>query len=124
MPGDRATAGNNWRGQPYPLEIMTNMLSNALKFSSGMVALKLTFDDGIMNIVVSDTGKGIPQAELDKVFEPLFRGSNVDDIRGNGLGLTIVRDYVSLLGGQTHLTSELNKGTTIAVSIPLPTASI
>jgi signal transduction histidine kinase len=103
------------------LEIMTNMLSNALKFSSGMVSLELTFHDREMNIIVSDTGKGIPQAELDKVFEPLYRGSNVDDIRGNGLGLTIVRDYVSLLGGQTHLTSELNEGTTIAVSIPLPT---
>ena len=75
-----------------------------------------------MNITVRDTGKGIATGELDQVFEPLFRGSNSDEVRGNGLGLTIVRDYVSLLGGQVSLTSELNKGTTIVVSIPLSIA--
>ena len=68
--------------------------------------------------MVEDKGIGIPLSEQSRVFEPLIRGSNIDEVRGSGLGLTIVRDYVELLQGQIDLSSEVNVGTRISISIP------
>ena len=101
------------------LEVMTNLLSNALKFSTETVQFKVTAKPNVLIIKVDDKGIGIPQDEQGKVFETLYRASNNDEVRGNGLGLTIVRDYVTLIGGTIHLQSVLNQGTQVTVSLPL-----
>lgn len=108
-----------WIEKQILLEIMTNLLSNALKFSQAQVQLKVIAKPELLTIQIEDTGIGIPEDELEKVFEALYRASNNDEVRGNGLGLTIVRDYVALIGGTIQVHSVLNEGTQVSVSIPL-----
>jgi signal transduction histidine kinase len=100
---------------------MTNLLSNALKFSSAPVKFNVTANNNLLLVQIDDRGIGIPDDEQEKVFETLYRASNNDEVRGNGLGLTIVRDYVTLIGGTIRLQSKLNEGTQVTVSIPLTT---
>ncbi|MEP6986125.1 MAG: ATP-binding protein [Chloroflexota bacterium] len=106
------------------LEVMTNLLSNALKFSTAPVQFNVTGKTDMLLIDVLDTGIGIPADEQEKVFESLYRASNNDEVRGNGLGLTIVRDYVALIGGTINLQSTLDKGTHVTVKIPFNTQLI
>lgn len=108
-----------WVEQSLLQAILTHLLSNALKFSQEPVTLRLQIVHDILRVIVEDKGIGIPANEQAKVFEPLVRGTNIDEVRGSGLGLTIVRDYVDLLQGQIDLTSEVNKGTRVMVTIPL-----
>jgi signal transduction histidine kinase len=103
------------------LEVMTNLLSNGLKFSETPVQFNVTAKHDSLVMEVRDNGIGIPADEQEKVFETLYRASNNDEVRGNGLGLAIVRDYVTLIGGTVQLQSKLNEGTNITVSIPLST---
>lgn len=100
-------------------QILVELLTNALKFSEDMVQFRVSTSHEMLTIRVEDKGIGIPVEEQKLVFEPLARGSNLDEVRGNGLGLTIVRDYVTLLQGNTHLNSVVNQGTEILVTIPL-----
>lgn len=108
-----------WIEKQIALEVMTNLLSNALKFSKVTVQFEVMASPDTLSINVTDKGIGIPEDEQEKVFETLYRASNNDEVRGNGLGLTIVRDYVTLIGGIIHLRSALNEGTQVTVSIPL-----
>lgn len=110
-----------WIEKQIVLEIITNLLSNALKFSVADVQFNMTVKTDTLIVNVIDTGIGIPADEQHKVFDTLYRASNNDEVRGNGLGLTIVRDYVSLIGGSIQLRSVLNQGTRVTVSIPLNT---
>jgi signal transduction histidine kinase len=110
-----------WIEKQIVLEVMTNLLSNALKFSVAPVQFTVTAKTDELIVNVTDRGIGIPADEQEKVFESLYRASNNDEVRGNGLGLTIVRDYVSLIGGSIQLRSTLNEGTQVTVSIPLNT---
>lgn len=108
-----------WIEKQIFLEVMTNLLSNALKFSEGRVLFKVTTKADMLFVTIDDKGIGIPADEQEKVFETLYRASNNDEVRGNGLGLTIVRDYVTLIGGTISLESTVNVGTQVTVSIPL-----
>ncbi|MEZ4668922.1 MAG: tetratricopeptide repeat-containing sensor histidine kinase [Anaerolineae bacterium] len=108
-----------WVAQPLLHAVLSHLLANALKFSQDTIRLKIQLIQDILRIVVEDRGIGIPESEQKRVFEPLVRGTNVEDIRGSGLGLTIVRDYVELLQGKIELTSEVHKGTRVVVTIPL-----
>ena len=107
-----------WIEKQIVLEVMTNLLSNALKFSTASVEFNVTNKTDMLIIEVLDSGIGIPADEQEKVFESLYRASNNDEVRGNGLGLTIVRDYVALIGGTINLKSTLNVGTQVTVKIP------
>lgn len=107
------------------LEIMVNLLTNALKFSTEFVEFNVEHQISQLIIQVRDSGIGILPDEQEKVFQPLIRGSNIDETPGNGLGLTIVQNNVSLLGGELQLHSVPNKGTTITIYIPLfPSQSV
>jgi signal transduction histidine kinase len=110
-----------WIEKQILLEVMTNLLSNALKFSEAPVKFNVTTQGDLLLVQIDDNGIGIPADEQEKVFETLYRASNNDEVRGNGLGLTIVRDYVTLIGGTIRLQSTLNEGTRVTVSIPLTT---
>lgn len=103
----------------FVYNILVQLLCNALKFSHEAVYLRVSIRENNLILEVEDSGIGIPVDEQGVVFEPLYRGSNIDEISGTGLGLTIVNNYVSIYGGQVKLKSEINKGTIVSVSLPI-----
>jgi signal transduction histidine kinase len=110
-------------------KIVLNLLSNALKYTlSGEVALRLAEKEGSVELSVSDTGIGIPQAELPHLFERFHRvaGAQGRTYEGTGIGLALVHELVGLHGGAVSVKSELGKGSVFTVSLPLqsPPASL
>jgi len=105
------------------LHIVLNLLSNAGKFTeSGVVEIIAAHREHNIFISVQDSGAGIDPAQLPYVFE---RFQQVDSSatrrhQGSGLGLTITKQFCELMGGTIDVRSELNKGTTFTLSIPLP----
>ena len=100
--------------------VLTNLLSNALKYSNSdkMVTLDVSrHEDGIM-VTVADQGIGIPLEDQARIFDPFYRAHNVGTIRGTGLGLSIVKEIVELHQGTITIKSELNQGTKITVYLP------
>ncbi len=103
-------------------QIINNLLSNAIKYSPGdkPVFATLRHGDTALIFEVSDTGIGIPAADLIHIFEPFHRAANVGNISGTGLGLVITKESVELQGGTLMVTSQEGVGTTFTVNIPLP----
>lgn len=101
--------------------IIINLLSNAIKFSPENSVIIITTTQTVkeLEIKVQDSGIGIPQDEQANLFERFFRAKNALNIQGTGLGLNIVAKYVEELGGGIKFESELNKGTTFYISIPI-----
>jgi signal transduction histidine kinase len=97
-----------------------NILSNAVKYSNpgGRVDVELTEADGSVVFSVADQGIGIPQADLDRLFERFFRARNTGEIHGTGLGLALVRQVVERHGGVVALTSALGRGTRVRMTLP------
>ncbi len=100
--------------------ILINLLSNGVKYSKEgqNVALLTENKDGILKIQVKDNGIGIPLADQKNMFTRFFRANNVTNIQGTGLGLTIVKRYLDLMGGKIWFESEEGKGSTFFVEIP------
>jgi two-component system sensor histidine kinase BarA len=104
-------------------QILSNLLSNAIKFTpeGGRVLLKAEADAGCLTLVVQDTGVGIAPEEQELVFEKFRQAGNplTRQHTGTGLGLSIVRELSKLLGGEVSLQSELGRGSTFTVRLPL-----
>jgi PAS domain S-box-containing protein len=102
-------------------QIISNLVSNALKYSPSdkLIQIKLSCDTGSAICRVSDEGIGIPLGDLPRLFEPFHRGANVGAISGTGLGLSITKEAVEKHGGTLSVESEVGKGTTFTVMIPL-----
>jgi signal transduction histidine kinase len=129
--------------------ILSNLLSNAIKYSpnGGIVHLRLMhpqeadvaasskleadqnlIGDDCKHLVTSkiifqirDQGIGIPPEDMESLFDPFYRSTNVGKIVGSGLGLSIVKKYVELLGGSIMVQSEVGVGSTFTVALPLVT---
>jgi signal transduction histidine kinase len=103
--------------------IFNNLLSNAVKYTSseGKVTVTLSQNDEDARIVVEDTGIGIPEEAMEHLFEEFFRASNAREFEreGTGLGLTIIKDLVTRLGGRISVHSTLGKGTRFTVILPM-----
>lgn len=101
--------------------ILVHLIDNAVKFTpKGSVKIITAIRDDRLHFSVSDTGIGISPETQKIIFEP-FRQSETDTRRkfgGNGLGLSLVRAYVDLLGGTINLESQVNKGTTVTIALP------
>ncbi len=101
--------------------IFSNLLSNALKYSSEnkdiMVSITEENNEKI-KIIVEDQGIGIPDEDLKYLFEPFHRASNVENIKGTGFGMSIVKRFVDLHQGEIIIESTINKGTKITVILP------
>jgi signal transduction histidine kinase len=100
--------------------ILINLISNALKFSpeEGRVWINTENHNKHLNIEIKDEGVGIPEEEQHHLFTTFFRGKNVINIQGTGLGLPIVKRYIDLLKGTVSLKSKLGAGTTVNFSLP------
>ena len=100
--------------------ILFNLLSNAIKFSDpfGKIFVTASIKKNITYISIQDEGMGISEEDKKHLFSSFFRGRNVINIQGTGLGLHIVKRYVDLLKGTISLESKLGKGTHITFSIP------
>ncbi|MGH6795522.1 MAG: ATP-binding protein [Methylocella sp.] len=103
-------------------KIVLNLISNAFKFTlSGSIEVRLRDNNGARaELTVSDTGVGIPAAELPRVFERFHRveGQRGRTHEGSGIGLALVRELVKLHGGEVRVDSEVDRGTTVTVSVP------
>lgn len=108
--------------------VMENLLDNAIKYTPVGGRITVTVSDDKMNaaekmleVVVADTGIGIPKGEQEKIFQQFFRSSNASQLapRGSGLGLFIVRDIVEGHGGKIWFESEEGKGTQFHLAIPI-----
>ena len=105
------------------LQIGNNLLSNAIKFTeNGSVSLRADYDNGLLKLIVEDTGTGMTEEEQQRVFGAFERLSNAAAKDGFGLGLSIVQRIVSMLGGTIRLESEKGKGSRFTVEIPMQTA--
>ena len=103
--------------------IIENLMTNAIKYTpeKGKINLLIKKDKDSVEIVVADTGMGIPLLQQDKIFTKLFRADNVRaaDTEGTGLGLYLVKTIIEHGGGKIWFESVENKGTTFHVSLPL-----
>ena len=105
------------------LQIGNNLLSNAIKFTdNGSVSLAADYDNGLLKLIVEDTGTGMTEDEQQRVFGAFERLSNAAAKDGFGLGLSIVQRIVAMLGGTIRLESEKGKGSRFTVEIPMQTA--
>jgi two-component system phosphate regulon sensor histidine kinase PhoR len=111
------------RADPQACEqILSNLLDNAIKYSEpgGSIALRIGGDDRCVRVDVADTGMGIPERDLGRIFERFYR---VDQARsrsqgGTGLGLAIVKHLVQSLGGEIQVESQLGRGSTFSFTLP------
>ena len=116
-------------GDPVLLrQVMIGLLSNACAYTSAPGTVTLRASRGAQNSVtieVQDTGKGIPPDEQDRVFDRFYRGSGMLEGEGFGLGLSIAKRMVNVMGGRIGLRSESGKGSTFWVRLraakPTPT---
>ncbi len=103
-------------------QIVTNLASNASKFTeSGKITLTLAIIGSSLEISVTDTGMGIKEEHLDKLFTAFgqIEDAKTKQHEGTGLGLTISRNFAELIGGSISVSSVFGKGTTFTLSLPL-----
>jgi len=103
-------------------QMLLNLLSNSLKFTrpGGQVTLSAERDHGGLTVRVADTGIGIADADLAKVMEPFGQAQNQTEehYHGTGLGLPLVKSFIERHGGEFHLTSVVDTGTTVSLWFP------
>jgi signal transduction histidine kinase len=102
-------------------QMLENLVSNAIKYTPEGGRIGMAFWPGAnetIRIVLSDSGIGIPKDEISRLFTEFFRASNVKNVIGTGLGLTIVKEIVDQHGGEIHVESEEGFGTTFVIHLP------
>ncbi|MBE9042974.1 PAS domain-containing sensor histidine kinase [Pleurocapsales cyanobacterium LEGE 10410] len=99
--------------------ILSNVLANAVKYSQQSIQFTLSATGDRLNLTVEDRGIGIPIRDLGQIFEPFHRGKNVSNIPGTGLGLNIVKRFVTLLNGEIDISSQVDRGTKVQLQFRL-----
>ncbi|MBR9979891.1 MAG: response regulator [Desulfatitalea sp.] len=105
---------------PYPLlQVLINLVTNAIQATDagGRITLALRASVEQVQIAVQDTGCGIPQSDLSKIFEPFFTTKGVG--QGTGMGLYVSWGIVTKLGGLITVESQVNRGTTFTITLPV-----
>lgn len=103
-------------------QILDNLLSNAVKFTeTGTISLNARYGEGKLLLEVKDTGIGMSEDALSRIFRPFERLGSVRNAEGFGLGLPITKGLVNLLGGTIDVTSGIDRGSTFRVTLPLKT---
>lgn len=105
-------------------QIIDNLLTNALKFTeAGTIVFYADYENGWLSLKIKDTGIGMNDDTLSRIFRPFERLSSEMNSDGFGLGLPITKGLVKLLGGTIDVESEIGHGSTFHVSLPLPVSS-
>jgi len=113
--------GGRVRGDGEQLRrVVANLLDNAERHAASAVRCTLSQSGGVVELVVSDDGPGVPAAERERIFERFVRLNEARDRRtgGAGLGLAIVRDLVARHGGTVELTDHEDAGARFVVRLP------
>jgi two-component system OmpR family sensor kinase len=115
-------------GQPDLLHrAIENIVRNALKYSpaSGYVTIEMSDDpaEKLMRLTISDEGPGVPQAELEAIFQPFFRGSSAKNGEGHGVGLAIAKQVVEAHGGSIAARNHPAGGLSVEISLPYVSVS-
>ncbi|MGB0909571.1 MAG: ATP-binding protein, partial [Nitrospirales bacterium] len=110
-------------------QILINLIVNAIKYTPNEGAIQVTLaqlNTSFARLTVADSGEGIAAADLKELFQPFFRVNrqNKSNVKGLGLGLSIVKQLVDLQGGTIQVESELGKGTRFHVDLPLEPETI
>lgn len=102
-------------------QIVVNLLTNAVKYSEPGtdVAVNVSGYENYIELRVTDRGIGIPEKDLNMIFDSFHRGLNIGAVQGTGIGLTIVKRCVDILNGSISVESKMNQGTTFIVCFPL-----
>ncbi|MHB8128305.1 MAG: sensor histidine kinase [Mobilitalea sp.] len=102
-------------------EVWLNLIQNAIKFSSqnGKIKIGLYKTGEFARVIIADHGIGIQDSEKSRIFERFYKGDKSRSKDGNGLGLVIVKKIVELSNGRIYFDSELGKGSTFTVKLPL-----
>jgi len=106
------------------VQILLNLIENSIKFGKTSPVREITLavraEGERVNISVSDTGPGIPRADLSKVFDDFYRVDNeiTRNTRGAGIGLALVRKFVTASGGAVKAVNNDGAGCTITISLP------
>ncbi len=101
-------------------QLFGNILSNAVKYSprAPLVDVRIVQDEDAIVVVIEDHGIGIPERDLQRVFEHDYRGSNTSGIAGSGIGLYVVKTLVDLHGGSISVDSRQGEGSRFEVRLP------
>ena len=102
-------------------QIIDNLLTNAVKFTeAGTITFNARYDDGQLFLEVKDTGMGMSEETISRIFRPFERLTSQSNANGYGLGLPITKGLVNLLGGTIKVTSSVGYGSTFRVTLPMP----
>lgn len=109
---------SSWLDISLLKHILMNLVSNAIKFSpeNAQITIRTENDDDNLLLAIKDSGVGISEADQEHLFERFFRGSNVTNIQGTGLGLHIVSKYAELMNGTITFNSEIGQGTEFIIN--------
>ena len=101
--------------------VISNLLSNSIKYSEvgSEIIIDISQDTDRCTLQISDHGIGISEEDQKHLFEAYYRADNTGNVKGIGLGLKIVKDFVELHGGEISVSSELDKGTTFMICLPI-----
>jgi signal transduction histidine kinase len=98
---------------------VSNLIDNACKYSpDNTVDIKFRHLEKFIEVVFIDKGIGIPEKDLQKIFEPFFRGTNTHSISGSGIGLPLVNQIIKNHNGSVKISSQVDKGTVVTVLLP------
>lgn len=121
-----ATVAEFWQGDDFRIQqILLNLVGNAIKFThEGQVLLRVSGHSGALSLVVEDTGIGMDESTLRRIFDPFAQADASTSRRygGTGLGTTIAHQLAELMQGRIHLSSQLGVGSTFRVHLPLAEA--
>ena len=108
------------KGDEYLLKIaLSNLIDNACKYSSDhSVDINISHTGKWLEVIFADKGVGIPEEEIQKVFEPFYRGKNVMGLQGVGVGLSLVKQIINNHNGTIKLSSVPGEGTIVVIRLP------
>ena len=119
--GDTDGSVYNYTGNPYLLQIaFSNIMENACKYTENHSCnVEINASSEKITLTFSDEGIGIPEADLEKIYNLFYRGKNKDHENGYGIGLSIVKQIISLHNGSIDVRSIVGKGTIFTITLPL-----
>jgi len=105
----------------FMLKALFNLIDNAIKYSpdNSPIEIRVSLAKDKVKIAIKDYGCGIPREDLEHIFEKFYRGKRSQPVSGTGLGLCISKGIIEAHGGKIAVESDLGRGTTVTVEIPV-----